>query len=438
MQRVIDELREDLSGFIEQRDALTMVLLAKSPSDVLYAIKLLDAMDEASQRDIFIPFTEDCFDISRYLDALMAACDMEIETANEAIRQGLGDADAEPWQGLPPPCFDDRRRPIERLQALIAHIRRYYPDPTHRIVLALPPTQLSNGAAYRDLAHMLIPRAGYEPWMTGVRIILWDSQKAPLFARELVAEDAFATLLRPIDFSHQALVEALVETTGDRQAPIEDRMRALLQVASLDHAWGRHQEAINKYGLAHRHFVQTKNAPLQGVCLLFAGYSFDQMGRNDDAREKYRQALELAIANEIKQMMLNALMALGGLHQREQDWNNAAQYWETASFVAKSLNNPYALVDSATNSGVCWVALNDTKRALELWEAGKTVAQQVGYWPGAVLVLSYMIEIERRLRLDEARAQHERELAVAQGELGHQHREVAEAQAATGVGGQPS
>lgn len=438
MQRIVDELREDLSAFIEQREALTLILWAKNPTDLAYAISLIGALDEASQRDVFITFTEDCFDVHRYLDAFMAACDLDLEAAKEAIEAGLGDEDAVPWESLPSSCFDERRRPIERIQALLAHIRRYYPDPAHRIVLSLLPMELSNPAAYRELANMLIPRGGYEPWMAGVRVILWDSRRAPLFAGEVIDEDAFATLLRPIDFSHEALVQALVDTASDREAPTEDRMRSYLQVAALDQAWGRYEEAIQKYGVAYRYFVQTKNPPLQGVCLLFAGYSLDQLGRNDEAREKYRQTLELATANENKQLMLNAFMALGGLHQREQDWGEAAQYWEAAAFVAKDMGNAYALVDSAKNAGVCQIALNDTKRALELWDAGKTVAQQVGYWAGAVTVLSYMVDIERRLRMDEQRAQHERELAAAQAEAGFQQRETEEAQAATGLGGQPS
>lgn len=436
MQRIVDELREDLSAFIEQREVLTLVLWASNPTDLLYAIKLLGAMDEASPRDIFIPFAEDCFDVGGYLDSLMAACDMELEAANEAIRQGLGDADAEPWESLPGACFDQRRRPVERIQALVAHIRRYYADPAHRVVLALLPMQLSNGAAYRELANALIPRRGYEPWMAGVRIILHDSRRAPLFTRELVEGDVFGTLIRPIDFSHEAMVKSLVDTASDRETPVDERMKSFLQVAALDHAWGRHEEAIQKYGVAYRYYIGTGDVPLQGVCLLFVGYSLEQLGRRVEASEKYRQALELSIANQIKQLMLNALMALGGLHQRDADWRDAAQYWETAAFVAKDTANPYAIVDSAKNAGVCQIALNDTKRALELWDAAKTVAQQVGYWPGAVTVLSYMVDIERRGGMDGPRAQHERELAVAQAEAGHQQREIVAAQAATGLGGQ--
>src|SRR5690606_35631779 len=121
-----------------------------------------------------------------------------------------------------------------------------------------------------------------------------------------------------------------------------------------------------------------------------------------------------------------------------QDWSDAAQYWETACFVAKDMNNPFSLVDSAKSAGVCRLALNETPRALELWEQGKIVAQQAGYWEGAVAVLSHLVEVEGRIGMREARDQHQRELAAAQAQTGREHQETAAARAETGLGGQPS
>ncbi len=230
--------------------------------------------------------------------------------------------------------------------------------------------------------------------------------------------------------SHAPTVSASTST--------EDRMSAFVQVAALDHAWGRYDEAIKKYGTAYRYYLGTKNVAMQGVCLLFAGYSLDQQRRTEEARVRYRQTLDVAIPIQNKQLMLNALLALAASHQAAQDWSDAAQYWETACFVAKDMNNPFSLVDSAKNAGVCRLALNETPRALELWEQGKIVAQQAGYWEGAVAVLSYLVEVEGRIGMREAREQHQRELAAAQAQTGRQHQETAAARAETGLGGQPS
>lgn len=438
MSRLFDELRADLAAFVEQREALTLVLWAKSTGDIFYVLKLLESLDETSPRDIIIPFTEDCYEVNGYLSSLMAACDMDIEAANQAIASGLGEDGATPWDSLPDTCFDEQLPPIERIRALVAHIRRYYPDPAHRIVLALLPMKVSRPDAYREIANTLIPRGGFEPWMAGLRVILWDERRNPRFVHELIADNAFGTLVRPVDFSADALSRAMVQTANDPNAPEEERMTAYLQVATLDHAWGRYAEALVKYRTALGYYERTKNAPMQGVCLLFAGYTFEQMQRNDQARGCYHRTLDLAIPRTDKQLMLNAYMALGGLHQRESDWGPAAQYWEVAAWTAKDMNNLYVVVEAAKQGGVCHVALNDPKRALELWEQGKLIAQQLGYWDGAIAILSMMIEVERRAGMDEPRARHEQELAAAQAEAEQARREVAQARAATGVGGQPS
>lgn len=438
MQKLFENLRRDLEAFVEQREALTLVLWAKSQTDTFFAFKTLQAMDEVSQRDVFVLLAEDCFDPVRYVDALMTACDMDIESGNAAIRGGLGDEGAEPWDGLPRDCFDDRRPSIVRLRGLVTHIRRYYPDPVHRIVLAFLPAQLSNPAAYASFANELIPRRGFEPWMAGVRVILTDVQRGGAFAADLARENPFGTLMLPIDFSADAVSRAVVEQANDPATPIEQRMLAFTQVAALDHAWRRYDEAVRKYGVAYRHYLGAKNEPMQGTCLLFAGYSLERMERNDEARERFRQALELAISSDIKQLMLNAMMALGALHQRELDWGSAATYWEGAAYVAKSLQHFFALSDCAENAGVCQIAINDTGKALELWEAGKIVAQQVSYWDRAVSILSHMVEIEERSGMHEARRRHADELAAAQREQAYQRGEVAGARAAAQGGGQPS
>ncbi len=434
MQRMVESLRSDLVDFVQQRESLMFVLWAKSPLDLVYPFKLLDAMEQATQRDMILLYTHDCFDPPRYVDSIMASADIEIDEGNSVIQQGFGEEGAEPWTGLPAECHDDRRRPVDRIRSLVEHIRRYYPDPSHRIVLGLLPSELSDPEGYAEVVLQLIPWNGYEPWMAGLRIVACDSQRQPRIVPTLVKQDAFGTLVRPIDFSTNAMTQALVDTMDDRSAPPADRMAAFVQVAALDHAWGRHDEAVAKYSVAHRFYLQERNEPMRGICILHAGYAYEQSNRFAEAREKYQQALELAIANDIRQLMLNAMMALAALHQRFSEWGPAAEYWEGASFVAKAMNNPYALADCTEHAGVCQIALSDLRKALALWDAGKQVAQQVGYWPRAVSLLENLVEIETRQQMGEAREGHQRELAVARHELDHQRAETAAAQqAAQGV-----
>lgn len=427
MQQMVERLRGDLAAFVEQREALTLVLWAKQPLDTAYAIKLLGSLDEASERDLYILFPEDCYDPSRYLDSLMAACDMDIDVGNQAIAAGAGRDDATPWESLPAACFEERRGIQGRLRALVEHLRRYYPEASHRIVFGFLPAQLTSPAAYAQLVRGLLPTAGYEPWMAGVRFIVQDSQLAPQLVPELTRRGGDDVLIRPIDFSADALTEALVEQLHDPATPEAERMSALVQVGALDHAWKRYDEALRKYGVAYRYYLRERNDALQGVCLLFAGYTLEQMGRLEEARERYRQTLELAIASDLRQLIINASMALGGLHQQEEDWLGASQYWFAATATAKSVNSLYVLADCAEKAGICHLALDQQGKALELWDAAKQVGQQIQYWDRVVAVLEHSIEVERRAGMTQEAEGHERELRVARHERERAREEVREA-----------
>lgn len=431
MQRVVEELREDLAAFVEQRESLTLVLWAKSPTDTVFALKLLESLDEVSDRDVFVVFTEDCYDPSRYVDSLMAACDMEIETGNAAIEAGTGSDRAAPWEALPAACFEERRGVQGRVRALVEHMRRYYPEVAHRLVFAFLPRELSAPTAYATFVRELLPRRGYEPWMAGVRFIVIDSQRAPQLVPELSKVDSREVLVRPIDFSADAFSQALVDQVRDPSTPVEERMTALVQVAALDHAWRRYPEALQKYGAAYAHYLSVRNAPMQAVCMLFAGHTLEQMGQAEPAKEKYRQALELGLQEDQRQIMLNAFLALGTLHQREMDWKGAADYWTGAAFTAKAMNNPFALADAAENAGLCHLALNETPKTLEHWNAAHAVAKQVGYWVRDVSVLEHLVEVEGREKMRDEQAAHERELVLARHELSSQEHENEQARAAS-------
>ena len=275
---------------------------------------------------------------------------------------------------------------------------------------------------------------GYEPWMAGVRILVADSRVAPRLVPKLAEEDAFGVEVLPLDFSSEAMQDALDQSASDPSVPDEDRVKALVQLAALDHAYNRIEESIAKYRVAYQYYVREKNSVMQGLCLLGQGYALERGEQVVDARERFRQALELGIENESGQLMLNALMALGGLEQRYEQWSEAATYYETAAGVAKHLNNPFSCADALLHGGVCHVALNDTAKAREHWEVGVKIGGQGQYWPRVISLLEHLIEIERREGLDEERRAHEQQLEAARREDTFQQYEIEQAKRAVEAG----
>lgn len=434
MQRRFEELRDALSEFVEQRETLMLVLWHKTPSGLAFALKYLESMEQSSRRDLFLVFGHEFVDAPSYLDGLMSTCEVDIETANRIIVEGDADEGAFAWEGLPSACFDAAAGPRARMRALVEHVRRYYPEARHRIVLGLLPVSIEDPVAYAELARELVAWDGYEPWMAGVRILVSDSRAAPQVVPALADRDAFGVQVLPLDFSSEAMQDALDESASDPSVPDEDRVKSLVQLAALDHAYGRIEESIAKYFVAYQFYVREKNSVMQGLCLLGQGYAYERAERVEDARERFRQSLELGISNESGQLMLNSLMALGGLEQRAEQWSEAATYYETAAGVAKHLNNPFSCADALLHGGVCHVALGDTAKAREWWDVGVKVGGQGQYWPRVMSLLEHLIEIERREGLDEERRVHEQQLEAARREDTFQQFEIDQAKRAVEAG----
>lgn len=430
MQQRFEELREALGEFVEQRETLMLVLWHKTPSGLAFSLKYLEAMEQATRRDLFLIFGHHFVDAASYLDGVMGTCEVDIETANRVIEDGGADEDAFPWEGLPGACFDGAAAPKDRIRTLVEHIRRYYPEARHRIVLGFLPPSIEDVEAYANLVSELVAWDGYEPWMAGVRILVTDSRAAPQLVPMLAEREPFGVEVLPMDFSSEAMQGALDQMASDPSVADEERVKSLVQLAALDHAYNRIEESIAKYYVAYQYYVREKNSIMQGVCLLGQGYALERADQVVDARERFRQALEIGISNESGQIMLNALMALGGLEQRYEQWSEAATYYETAAGVAKQLNNPFSCADALLHGGVCHVALNDTAKAREWWEVGVTIGGQGQYWPRVISLLEHLIEIERREGLDEERKVHEQHLEAARREETFQQYEIEQAKRA--------
>lgn len=85
MQQKFEALRKALNEFVEQREALVLVIHEKVPGDLVYPLKYLEEMKRGTRRDIVMLFTHGRFEVDAYVDAMMATCEMDIDAGNELI-----------------------------------------------------------------------------------------------------------------------------------------------------------------------------------------------------------------------------------------------------------------------------------------------------------------------------------------------------------------
>lgn len=123
-----------------------------------------------------------------------------------------------------------------------------------------------------------------------------DSRAAPVLVPQLAESNAFGVEVLPLDFSSEAMQDALDQSASDPSVPDEDRVKALVQLAALDHAYNRIEESVAKYRVAYYYYVREKNPVMQGLSLLGQGYALERGEQVVDARERFRQALEIVRA----------------------------------------------------------------------------------------------------------------------------------------------
>jgi hypothetical protein len=373
MQRKLDELRETLGGFVEQRESLLLVVSAADP-ELAYVLKTLEGLDDTSPADLFLVFAEPFTEASAYASAIMTSLRAQIEVA-QAPRAERGE---DPLPPLPDVCDDESAPPPARLRAAIDHVASLLPpEDGNRAIWGFLPLQVANHEAYARLVGEFVPWKGPEAWMRGLRVIARDDRARPFLAPGLRKLAAPRVLIYDLDMSPEALNDALVKEAGNRSLPVASRMAALLQIASLDHAHKRYPQAIEKYGVLYTYYGQREDKAMQALTLQGAGDSLRRMHDGKGARVKYQQGLLLA-------METTALPVL--------------------------LKNPFARADALEKQGIARDRLGDLGHAVIAWRDAEVTSKAFAYHERRRSVLERLIAAYRIMQMDEERRGCEAEL----------------------------
>ena len=81
MKKMFEQLRDTLAAHVEQRDDLMLVLQMSGRYDVAYPLKYLEALEQATSRDIYLIHAQECVHAGDYFDGLMASCEMQVDAA---------------------------------------------------------------------------------------------------------------------------------------------------------------------------------------------------------------------------------------------------------------------------------------------------------------------------------------------------------------------
>ena len=401
MKRKLEELRENLTWFVEQRDELVLVLDIVG-DEVAYVLKMLDVVEQGRPGDVFLLFAHPLEDRDGYMTALMDNVKTQIDGAN-ALRQEDG---LEPWPGLPSRCLDPREGPSGRIKALLDYVRARLPEGDHHVVLGLLPTTLRDAAAYAEIVGGLIPRRGLEPWMARTRVLLRDDRSARFLIPNLAEEGVERVLFyQDLDLSPDGLVQSLVDEAADPDAPEDDRLTALVQLAAIDYSHGRFSDSIRKWGVLFEAYVRKDDVPMQALCLGGVGDVLRRMGNLPEAKKKYQQGLALAQDLSAFPVALNLLIGVGEVCIQREEWEEAEGYLSIADQLASKLRLVYPKCDIMDRHGLALLALGRTDEAQAKWRATADVGREVQYYARCESALNNLVRLHEEARMHaEARA----------------------------------
>jgi tetratricopeptide (TPR) repeat protein len=404
MRRLFEQTRQQLEAFIEQRDDL-LLLVGCGPDDAGFVLQALRDAEQANLSDVFLLFSDSFVETKAFVSVAVERLKDEHRTACLA----LAEQGREP---LPPPparLSDPHRPPDTRLAEAIAYARSLLPaGGGHRLVWGMFPQEVADWPAYLRLVSTLVPWEGMAPWMRGTRLLFRSTPEAERHAPRLLKGPRARTMA--VQLGPKEMEQGLHDDVQDANAPLEQRMQALVSLAVMDYGYNRLEDAEAKYHHLLGHYQATKDPLMQGFVLNGLGDVAKRRGDRDKAQEYYECAVVPTVEAKDAIVLSTVVRNLGDLAYERQRFAEAeAHYTQLDRLTSASL-------DAETKARALeWRGLSQEQqqaldRAEESWRLAAAFCREVG------LRAPLRVNLEHLARVSKQQGKKDK-LAEVQAEL---------------------
>ena len=317
-----EKIRHELADFIEQRDDL-ILLVSCTNSDFGFVLEILREIEQSSGTDVFLLFSDGFVQSDPFVSVAIERLRDEHRTACEWLSEQGG----VPLPSLPV-FLDDHKLPAsQRLRKAIDYARSLIPQGKgNRLVWAMFPMEVKDWASYLKLIVGLVPWDGIQPWMRGVRLVFRSTQEAGRFEPRL--SNAPRVRRTKFELTQDQIEGAIADQVNDEQAPVEQRMQALLSLAVLDYAYNRPEDAIAKYNHLLGYYQSTGNKALEAFVLNGLGDVAHRQGNLEHALERYECAVIPAAEAKEGMILASIIRNLGDVAFEQKRYGEAEQYFD--------------------------------------------------------------------------------------------------------------
>jgi predicted negative regulator of RcsB-dependent stress response len=377
-----------------------MLVVGCRLEEIPYVSKFLQDLEQSLPSHLVAVFGQDFVQPGPWLDAIVAAIQAQLDFAGPA-RAERGEP---PFPPLPLELCDPRGPAPQRLLALLRYLPTLLPreDNQHdyRMVVGLLPLRCPDPIAFAELLAHAVPHPTIPPWMTALRLVVWDELEIARLRTGIAAWPAVHVLSYSEDFSTPALTDALGKDAGDRSLPLDERMGAVTQLAALDFAYKRYPAALDKYAALHEHYFQSKQPELQALALLGAGDTLHAAGDPKTAKLRLQQGIALAMQHKSLPVLVCLLSSVHKVSMALGHHEDAESYADSGTKVAAAAVNPFAYCDFFAQRGDAQVARGKLPDAIESYNKAREQCRANEYLETWKAVIDKQIAIYAKAGMD--------------------------------------
>jgi tetratricopeptide (TPR) repeat protein len=354
--------------FLTQRDDL-LLLVPCEDSDVALVLTALRDLDRESASDLFLIFADDFEESGSFVSSIAERLHEEHELTNGAVG-----ADVEQLPPLPPHLFDRTLSPAARLEAGLQYAHSLIDARRGQHFLwAMGPGHIDDAHSQLELLQTLLPNPEIRPWMRGARIVArvpadFQIDQSPL---------AYSTRVRVRPFTiPPGIHEEVLETAAlDPRRPLGDRMQAEVQLAYLDYAHGRLEQAVGRFLKALAFFQWAEIPVMEGLVISGLGDVARQQNNLEAAQHWYSCAIVPAAKDGNPMLMAAIVQNLAAIAFQEGRFADAEERYDELALLKRTMIDPEGLAEALDWEGLSQEGQQAYDRAIVSWEESAMICK---------------------------------------------------------------
>ncbi|MCD4811468.1 tetratricopeptide repeat protein [bacterium] len=371
MQKLFEKVQKNIEDFLEQRDKGILILTLPG-EQIAYVVKILESIENAGSPDVFLLFPHDFESPDKFTFLVVERVKMSYEAAREEL--GLS-GEMKNVPSFPMICLDEQQPAALRLREALCFARSLIPPGKgQRLVCALLPLIINDPSGYGQLMQQIIPTNGLIPWFRGMRIVLREDSNSPMLSSK-ICKAPFVEV-KHLDLSTDAMIASLREEAKDPGVSSEQRAQSLLQLACIDYAHCRYEDAITKYTELLAYYQETQNSTMQAFVLNGIGDTYNRVGKFDMAQDWYERALVPAAESKSPIILFSLSRNLGHVYYQLKQYSQAEVFFDGAQQLGLQTHDPEAKILSMEWRGLSQEKQKAFDRAADSFEEATRLSHE--------------------------------------------------------------